>query len=147
MRRLPIRLLITGVLIGGSWLVYLVADFTSCSGPRAERWAKAFTERGDAAFADSALVTPSSTTSQYSDLSARAEARYKAQVAQSTPGCLDDLQVIAETFFFNDWGAYEAASQGNFDLAMAYEDEMFRTLDTFETEFNRLAAEYEWDLE
>ncbi len=147
MRRLTIRLIVLGVVLGGSWLSYQLADVTSCEGPRSDAWAEASFDRGEAAVADWETIDQYTTAKDFASLSARSYARYAAQLEQETPSCLDELQSIMESFLYNDWKSYEAASQGDFQLAAEHEDQANQALREMEYEFDRLAAKYDWDLE
>jgi hypothetical protein len=147
MQKLPIRMILTVLFLGGSYVVYWASDFTSCEGPKAEGWAEAFLDRDDAAYTDYLTVTGSTTLTEYQDLAYEAQLRYQAQVEQTTPECLENMQSMARSYFFNYWKSYEAASQGNFAQAMAYENEMINAFETMQQEFDRLALEYDWDVE
>lgn len=147
MQKLPIRMILTVLLLGGSYVVYWASDFTSCEGPQAEGWMETFIERDDAAYTDYLSVTQNTTLAEYQKLASEAQLRYQAQVEEQTPGCLESMQSSARVYFFNDWKSYEAASQGNITQAMAYENEMAKAFETMHQEFDRLALEYDWDVE
>lgn len=116
MQKLPIRMILTVLFLGGSYV-----DLMSISG--------------------------STTLDEFQALANEAQQRYQARVDQSTPECLEDMQSIAEAYFYYDWKSYEAAGQGNYNQATLYEDEMFKGFGQMQQEFNRLALEYEWDVE
>ena len=124
MRRLVIRLIVLGIVLGGSWLSYQAADVTKCSGPKAEAWAESTLTRREAATKDYDSITLSTTSSQYASLEARAEQRYQSQVAQETPSCLNELQDLMVQFLYAEWKAYGAASDYDFELAARYDDDV-----------------------
>ena len=147
MRRLATRLIIMAIVLGGSWLSYQAADVTKCSGPKAEAWAESTLRRREAASKDYDSITLYTTYSQYALLEGRAEERYRSQVAQETPGCLNELQDLSVQFLYAEWKAYDAASDSNFELAAQYDDESIKALEAMEREFDRLAAKYRWELD
>jgi hypothetical protein len=145
MRRITIRLIVAAIVFGGAWVVYQLSDFTDCSGPRAEAWADATVRRGEEAFGDHDTITAYTSLAEYAHLSNRAESRYRDQLAQSGPSCLDDLHDAFVEFFFTQWKMYQAASHGNFDLAVEYEDDTIRAFNRAHREYDRLAEQYNWD--
>jgi len=147
MRRIGCRTLLFGLILLLGGISYLVSDYTSCSGPRAEDWAKDFASRLDVSYTDYDLVSEQTTATMFSTLANKAEQRYREQLAQSPPGCLSDFQELATSFFYYQWKAYEAASVGNYEQAVAFEDKFFDELYSMQREFDELANKYDWELE
>jgi hypothetical protein len=148
MNRLGLRAVIwiVALAIGGG--SYLLADITSCDGPKAESWAEGFVIRGEAALDDYDTWNVSTTpASHFSSLAGRAQERYTTQDDANAPGCLNKLQGQASGLFYSEWQMYEAIVSGNWDLAAQHESDFADTFAAMEQEFYRLAAEYDWDLE
>jgi len=81
---------------------------------------------------------------EYGDYAARAEERYQAQLSQKTVNCLETLQEHVVEFFRLEWKMYEAASEGNYELADEYDLASIESDEAASNEFNRLADEYDW---
>jgi hypothetical protein len=147
MRRLIARLVVLGVFAAGSWIVYQVSDFTSCSGPQAEAWANSTVQRLDMSTSDEDAALAAASVSAFSTLAARAEDRYMAQQAEDAPRCLSTLQEQTSSFLFYEWKAYASAADGDFQTAADYMDQAMAARDAMEREFYRLATQYNWDID
>jgi hypothetical protein len=145
MRSCMIRLLIAVAIIGGSWLVYQLADVTKCSGPQSQQWAETSLQRVTAANADLNYVTVDTTPYEYDTLSTRAKARFTEQQDQSAPACLSDFQKDTSDALFYEWKFYESATAGNFDLASTELNSAAAARDAMQREYYSLAAKYNWD--
>jgi hypothetical protein len=78
MRRFIIRIII-GVVLGVSWIIYQLSDFTSCSGPRAKSWFESSILFIDESISDFDFITPSITSARFSQLACNAKSRYENQ--------------------------------------------------------------------
>jgi hypothetical protein len=145
MRGLLIRLVVIGVVAGGSWVAYQLADVTKCNGPKAEQWAEASMGRIDAAFADMNSVTDHTTQAQLGALALSAKTRYMSQQDQAAPACLSDFQQHTSDSLFYEWKAYESAAAGDFELAITNIDKAEGAHQEIEKEYYKLATKYGWD--
>lgn len=145
--RLVIRLAVVGIVMGVGWVSYQLSDITSCSGPKADAWAEATIDRMDAASSDYDSWSFSTTTNQFRQFAMRADERYKDQLAQETPNCLDDLQDLTEEFLYYEWKSYDAAAGGSFELAAQYDSDSIYALEAMEREFDKLANENDWQID
>jgi hypothetical protein len=146
MRSILTRLLGIGVVLGIGWFFYQMDDVRGCDGPGSSDWFDATNARLDEATADYQSWDEYTTTEEFSDYAVRAEARYQAQQSQKTVKCLETLQGHAVEFFRLEWKMYEAASEGNFELAHEYDLESIDADDAAANEFDRLAEEYDWEV-
>ncbi|NIS83512.1 MAG: hypothetical protein GTO14_25690 [Anaerolineales bacterium] len=147
MRRLFSRLVIVGILTAIGWIGYQISDFTTCEGPGAEAWVNATTDRLEAADYDYTSWDDYTTLGQFSVLAVQAEKRYREQLEQETIKCLKDLHDHNIDFFWYEWKMYEAASNGDFELAAQYDAESIRASEAAMREFDRMAEKYNWDLD
>jgi hypothetical protein len=166
MNRFFSRLLIALILIGGSWLAYQASDFYNCNGPKAKEWFNKSTTRLEEAVSDQdsskkfmdLFTHPESVNPAISDelglirkklyiddltnLSSKAENRYKAQQSQETPECLSEVQNnLIDTFYYN-WKYYDSALTGEISLANNYANKFMDSLDNLIVEFDKLKAKY-----
>lgn len=145
MRRLMFRLLAIGLIGGGSWIAYQLADVTKCNGPKAEKWAAAALQRLEASNADMDSVSEYTTMEGFEQLASRAKTRYTEQQAALAPTCLSDFQQKTSEALYYEWKAYEAVATGDFDLAFTQVDKAQGAREGMEREYYRLAAKYGWD--
>jgi hypothetical protein len=147
MRSLVTRLIGAAVVLGIAWFFYQMDDVTGCDGPGSNSWFDETNARHDESNADYAAWEDYDAIDDIDNILARAEARYQAQLAQDTVNCLETIQELKVEFFRLEWKMYEAAANGNIDLAIEYDIESFEVDDDAQNEFYRLAGEYDWELE
>ncbi|MEJ2551273.1 MAG: hypothetical protein P8Z34_11375 [Anaerolineales bacterium] len=143
MRNIVSRLLGVGVVIGIGFLINMLRDTTSCSGPKAVTWDDATGARIEESIQDYNSFNDYAEISGNTDYVMRAEQRYQGQSGQATITCLEDINELIEEFFRLEWKMYEAASNGNYDLAYQYDKESAELSDDIQLEFDRLAEKYE----
>lgn len=145
-RSLP-RLIITGIALAIGWVTYQLADVTDCSGPRSDEWAEATLARIETASDDYDAWGEDTTLAEFAAYAERAEARYQAQLAQDAISCIEDLQEHTVDFFHLEWKMYEAASEGQFDLAYEYDLDSAVAYEAMLSEIDKIAERYDWEME
>jgi hypothetical protein len=146
MRRLFIRLLIPVLILFIGWIAYQLSDYTKCSGPKAEQWAKSSLQRIDEANADMGTISQISSIDEFTGYASRAQSRYMSQQQERAPSCLYNIQQKTSDALFYEWKAYESSASGDFDLAMTNINQAEISRQDMEKEYYRLAAKYHWDL-
>lgn len=147
MRRLIIRIIIIGVVLGGSWVAYQLSDFTSCSGPRVDAWLDGSIILRDGSNFDFDSISSSTSLDKFSPLAINAKSRYQEQQNIITPGCLSDVQDKVVEEYYYEWKAYDYASEGDFDLASDYMNKSADSAELVKLEIDKLAKKHDWDID
>lgn len=147
MRRLVSRLIGIGIALAIGWFLYQMDDVTGCDGPGSSDWFESTLVRLDEATADYGAWDEYSPAVAFDDYVVRAEERYQTQLSQKTVGCLETLQEQVTEFLHLEWRMYEAASEGNYELANQYDLESYDADNAVSEEFDRLAEKYGWEIE
>jgi len=114
------------------------SNSSMCAGQAVDRWfdqSYAILEDSDA---DYELIDSIQYYSDFSPLASRAENRYLEHKRLEAPACLQEIKNLSDQYFFTEWKMYQAASQGDLDVAVDYETEMVSIADQIVLEMDSL---------